>query len=582
MDPELGGAADPLGRRARAGRRPRARRALPAPRGARPSAAEPCWSCTSRGRVRGARGYLADELRAATSSRISTSATACRAAAPRASPAPPEPCPLPLARRRAAGRASPAARRGPFRIGEWEPTLERRRATRRRSRRYARRSRAATSTRSTSCSTCRRRSRATRRRSRRRSRRCGRSHPRPFDGDGWAIVSASPELFLARRGDRLVTMPIKGTRPAGEDVDDAKDAAEHVMIVDLERNDLSRVCEPGSIRWPELMAQHELAGVTHLVSTVEGRLRAGRRRSRRSSRPRSPAARSPARRRSPAIDHDRAARAGRARRVDGRARHACCANGDFDLALTIRTFAVADGPDPPLGRRRHRLGLRAGGRDRGVVGQGAAAARRGRRAGARMKLLAVAVAGAASSIRDEPVFARRRRGAAARRRRLRDAARLRRPAVPARPSTSSACAAPPRARAAAARRAPSSSRTLVGGRARPDGVLRLYRTAHDARRDGRPRSRRARGAARARPARSRSVELGRAAGPRRREVDELRGRFRRAARGRARRAPTTRSSSRDGVVLEARDGERLVAARRRAVHAGARRRRAARRDARRA
>ena len=47
------------------------------------------------------------------------------------------------------------------------------------------------------------------------------------------------------------------------------------MIVDLERNDLSRVCEPGTVRWPELMAQRELAGVTHLVSTVEGRLRAG-------------------------------------------------------------------------------------------------------------------------------------------------------------------------------------------------------------------------------------------------------------------------------------------------------------------
>ena len=99
-------------------------------------------------------------------------------------------------------------------------------------------------------------------------------HGRPLEGDGWAIVSASPERFLARRGRLLQTMPIKGTRPAGEDVDDPKDAAEHVMIVDLERNDLARVCEPGSIRWPRLMQQRELAGVTHLVSTVEGRLRA--------------------------------------------------------------------------------------------------------------------------------------------------------------------------------------------------------------------------------------------------------------------------------------------------------------------
>src|SRR5262249_46061780 len=98
--------------------------------------------------------------------------------------------------------------------------------------------------------------------------------PRPLVGDGWAVVSASPECFLLRRGRRLVTMPIKGTRPAGEDVDDPKDAAEHLMIVDLERNDLARVCEAGSVRWPRLMDQRELAGVTHLVSTVEGRARA--------------------------------------------------------------------------------------------------------------------------------------------------------------------------------------------------------------------------------------------------------------------------------------------------------------------
>jgi para-aminobenzoate synthetase component 1 len=100
--------------------------------------------------------------------------------------------------------------------------------------------------------------------------------PAPLIGDGWAVVSASPELLLARRGRRVWTAPIKGTRPldaAGELAEAEKDAAEHVMIVDLERNDLSRVCEPGSVRWPELMTDRELAGVAHLVSTVEGRLR---------------------------------------------------------------------------------------------------------------------------------------------------------------------------------------------------------------------------------------------------------------------------------------------------------------------
>ncbi len=101
---------------------------------------------------------------------------------------------------------------------------------------------------------------------------------RVLEGKGWAIVSASPELFLARRGGRIWTMPIKGTRPAGWGAElhaSTKDAAEHLMIVDLERNDLSRVCEPGSVRWPQLMATEPLAGVEHMVSLVEGRLRAG-------------------------------------------------------------------------------------------------------------------------------------------------------------------------------------------------------------------------------------------------------------------------------------------------------------------
>jgi para-aminobenzoate synthetase component 1 len=97
--------------------------------------------------------------------------------------------------------------------------------------------------------------------------------PLPLSGAGWTIVSASPELLLERRGSRVRTSPIKGTRPAGVPVESAKDAAEHVMIVDLERNDLSRVAKPGSVHWPELLAERQLAGVSHLVATVEGELR---------------------------------------------------------------------------------------------------------------------------------------------------------------------------------------------------------------------------------------------------------------------------------------------------------------------
>ena len=86
-------------------------------------------------------------------------------------------------------------------------------------------------------------------------------------------------LPRATRPPRL-DVPDQGNAPggagaAGELAGSAKDAAEHVMIVDLERNDLSRVCEPGSVRWPELMATRALAGVEHMVSTVEGTLRDG-------------------------------------------------------------------------------------------------------------------------------------------------------------------------------------------------------------------------------------------------------------------------------------------------------------------
>jgi para-aminobenzoate synthetase component 1 len=166
-------------------------------------------------------------------------------------------------------------------------------------------------------------------------------HTQSFVGDGWAVVSATPELFLARRGDRLWTKPIKGTRPLGEDVDDAKDAAEHTMIVDLERNDLSRVCIPGTVRWPELMAQHELAGVTHLVSTVEGRLRPGVGLAEilDATFPGGSITGAP---KLSAIEHiARLEPVGRGAAMG--ALGTVYENGDFDLALTIRTFAVAEG-----------------------------------------------------------------------------------------------------------------------------------------------------------------------------------------------------------------------------------------------
>ena len=166
----------------------------------------------------------------------------------------------------------------------------------------------------------------------------------PLLGDGWAVVSASPELFLARRGRRIWTMPIKGTRPAGEAEELAgseKDAAEHVMIVDLERNDLARVCEAGSVRWPELRATRRLAGVEHMVSTVEGTLRPGVGLAEilEATFPGGSVTGAP---KIAAVDHiaslepvGRGASMGALGHVRG--------SGDFELALTIRTFAIADG-----------------------------------------------------------------------------------------------------------------------------------------------------------------------------------------------------------------------------------------------
>lgn len=99
-----------------------------------------------------------------------------------------------------------------------------------------------------------------------------------------ALASISPETFLSARGRHVQTRPIKGTRPRRDDpVDDraardrlstsAKDRAENVMVVDMERNDLGRVCRPGSVRTTDLLRAEAHPTVWQLVSTVEGHLR---------------------------------------------------------------------------------------------------------------------------------------------------------------------------------------------------------------------------------------------------------------------------------------------------------------------
>jgi para-aminobenzoate synthetase component 1 len=122
-------------------------------------------------------------------------------------------------------------------------------------------------------------------------RRLRRINPAPFASylnfDGITVVSASPERFLKLAGDVVETRPIKGTRPRGKDptadeklaqelVNSFKDRAEHVMIVDLERNDIGRVCRFGTVRVSELMALEKYATVFHLTSTVTGQLRPGK------------------------------------------------------------------------------------------------------------------------------------------------------------------------------------------------------------------------------------------------------------------------------------------------------------------
>jgi para-aminobenzoate synthetase component 1 len=114
-----------------------------------------------------------------------------------------------------------------------------------------------------------------------------RQHPMPFsayvDCGTLALASNSPECFLLRDRRTLTTYPIKGTRPRSVDSmtdrrlaadlqADPKEAAEHVMIVDLERSDLGRICKTASVRVDELAALHSFPSLHHLISKVSGEI----------------------------------------------------------------------------------------------------------------------------------------------------------------------------------------------------------------------------------------------------------------------------------------------------------------------
>jgi anthranilate synthase component 1 len=116
-------------------------------------------------------------------------------------------------------------------------------------------------------------------------------NPAPFsavvDMGEWGLVSSSPErLVRLEQGGRVLTRPIAGTHPRGTTSDEdaalkarlsahPKERAEHIMLVDLERNDLGRICEPGSVRVEALMELASYTHVHHLESSVSGRLKPG-------------------------------------------------------------------------------------------------------------------------------------------------------------------------------------------------------------------------------------------------------------------------------------------------------------------
>lgn len=166
------------------------------------------------------------------------------------------------------------------------------------------------------------------------------------------LVSSSPESLLRSDGQRVVTRPIAGTRRRGQDaaedralaeelLSDEKERAEHVMLVDLSRNDLGRVCRYGSVRPSELMKVENYSHVMHIVSTVEGELREDKTPldALASVLPMGTVSGAPKIRAMEIIEELEPSRRG----AYGGAFGYLAYDGHMDMALTLRTIVVADG-----------------------------------------------------------------------------------------------------------------------------------------------------------------------------------------------------------------------------------------------
>jgi len=181
-------------------------------------------------------------------------------------------------------------------------------------------------------------------------------NPSPYlfylDFDDTVVLGASPEVMVRKEGDRVELRPIAGTRPRGETPEDdrelerelladPKERAEHVMLVDLGRNDLGRVCDAGSVRVSELMTVERYSHVMHIVSNVVGNLASGNDAFSliRATFPAGTLSGAPKIRAMEVIDELEPVR----REIYGGAVGYISFTGNMDLAITIRTLVVKGG-----------------------------------------------------------------------------------------------------------------------------------------------------------------------------------------------------------------------------------------------